>query len=249
MYQVWQEWLDNRRWAQRGMAFGLLAAGIAALCILGSVVAFAATAPTAPTTTAPAATSPAKPATVPAQAPGTPASPAKPGSPNAPAPAAPTPADQINVTDGWTRATPNGATTAAIYLNVVNSGNAADQITGVEANEAAKASLHMTEMTGNTAQMKDAGNMPVPANATVSFAPGGKHIMLEGLKAPLKEGESFLITLSFEKGGRQTTSVKVLAANATGPEKRSGVADKLLNAEVTPLPSAADKDKAPAKKP
>jgi hypothetical protein len=56
----------------------------------------------------------------------------------------------------------------------------------------------------------------IPAGGTVDFSPTGRHLMLVGLKAPLKEGESFLVTLKFDKGGTQNTVVKVLGANATG---------------------------------
>ena len=72
----------------------------------------------------------------------------------------------MTVSDAWTRATPGNATTAAIYLNVVNAANTADTITGVEAPNADKVTLHLTEMAGNMAQMKEAANIPVPANAT-----------------------------------------------------------------------------------
>jgi copper(I)-binding protein len=46
--------------------------------------------------------------------------------------------------------------------------------------------------------------------------PGGDHVMLMGLKQPLKEGESFPLILTFEKAGDVQVTVKVEKAGATG---------------------------------
>lgn len=231
------DWLSNRRLARRGMAFGLAAAALAALAVWGSVAVLAADAPAKP-----AATKPAAPATKAPVEPNVPKPPV-PGTAKPPATTAtvPAPAPDLNITGAWTRATPGDAKTAAIYLTVVNTGGVADQLTGVETQAAEKASLHMMEMSGNMAQMKEAVSVPVPATGQVALAPNGRHIMLEGLKAPLKEGESFFITLIFAKAGRQDTTVTVLSTASMGPDSRTSIGDKLLNATVTPLPSAADK--------
>ena len=57
----------------------------------------------------------------------------------------------------------------------------------------------------------------VPAGGTVNFAAGGRYLNLVGLKAPLKEGDSFLVTFIFDKAGTSSTAVKVLGSAATGP--------------------------------
>ena len=57
----------------------------------------------------------------------------------------------------------------------------------------------------------------IPGGATVNLGPGGRYFTLVGLKAPLKEGDSFLITMKFDKAGTSSTAVKVLGAAASGP--------------------------------
>ncbi len=52
--------------------------------------------------------------------------------------------------------------------------------------------------------------------------PGGLHIMLTGLKAPLKEGQSIRLTLQFEKGGALEVDVPVGSVAATGHDHASG---------------------------
>ena len=123
----------------------------------------------------------------------------------------------IDVTDAWARATPGNATTAAIYLRIINVGKEPDKLIGAQVGAAQKADLHTGSMANGVMKMDAVAAIVIPAGGTVIFSPAANHIMLSGLKAPLKEGESFLIKLSFEKAGSHTAAVKILAANAMGP--------------------------------
>ncbi len=58
--------------------------------------------------------------------------------------------------------------------------------------------------------------MPVPANGTAALAPGGYHLMLLELKRPLKAGESFAGTMTFEKAGTIPVTFDVQAIGSTG---------------------------------
>jgi copper(I)-binding protein len=122
----------------------------------------------------------------------------------------------IDVTDAWTRATPGGSGNAAIYLRIVNLGKEADILVGAKTENAAKVDLHNTVMEGGTAKMSPLASLVIPGGQTINFAPGGRHVMLTGLKAPLKEGESFFAKLIFKNAGEETLVVKVLGAGATG---------------------------------
>jgi|SRR6185503_11341976 len=121
----------------------------------------------------------------------------------------------IDITDAWARATAGTANTAAIYLHLVSAKDP-DRLVSVDASAAQKIEVHEESNQGGVARMATLPGVDIPAGGTVNFAPGGKHLMLTGLKAPLKEGESFLITLTFEKAGSQSAPVKVLGAAATG---------------------------------
>jgi copper(I)-binding protein len=59
--------------------------------------------------------------------------------------------------------------------------------------------------------------MPVPANGTAALAPGGYHLMMLELKQPLKAGESFAGTLTFEKAGTIPVTFQVAPIGATAP--------------------------------
>jgi len=121
----------------------------------------------------------------------------------------------IDVTDAWARATAANATTAQVYLHLVSAKDA-DRLIGLEVSNATRVDVREPTDTG-AAKGNAAPALDVPAGGTMNFAPGARHLLLSGLKAPLKEGESFLLTLRFDKGGSQTAVVKVLAANASAP--------------------------------
>ncbi len=114
----------------------------------------------------------------------------------------------IDITEAWTRASGN-ATTAPVYFHIVSAKDA-DKLVGVEVSAADKAELR--DEAGKPMPMPQ---IDVPPGGTLNFAPGSRYLNLVGLKAPLKEGDSFLVTFKFDKAGTSSTAVKVLGAGAT----------------------------------
>jgi copper(I)-binding protein len=167
--------------------------------------------------------------TLPLPAPGTnPAPSTAPGSETPAAPGATTPGDDakaraaamaakanIDVADAWTRATPNNATTANVYLHLVSAKDP-DRLIGLDVQNAARIDVREPSDQG-AAKGNAQPAVDIPPGGEVNFAPGMRYLLLSGLKAPLKEGESFLLTLRFDKAGTQTAVVKVLSPSASGP--------------------------------
>ena len=179
----------------------ILAAALSIAFLCGSWTAFAQGTLPLPT-----------PGATPAPAPGTPAAPGAPtGDTAARARAAALAAKaNIDITEAWTRASGN-AMTAPIYLHIV-SGKDPDKLLGVEVAVAGK-----IELRDEMGRAMPVPAIDVPAGGTVNFAPGGRYLNLVGLKAPLKEGDSFLVTFKFDKAGTSSTAVKVLGSAASGP--------------------------------
>ena len=119
----------------------------------------------------------------------------------------------VDVTEAWTKAS-GTATTAPIYLHIV-SAKEPDRLLSVDAAMSNHVELH-DDSPQATARVMPAPIIDIPGGATVNLGPGGRYLALVGLKAPLKEGESFLVTLKFDKAGTSSTSVKVLGATASG---------------------------------
>jgi len=109
----------------------------------------------------------------------------------------------------WARATAASAKAGALYLTVTNTGTEADRLVGVSTAAAERCELHLSESNGNVMAMRMVESMDVPPGGTATFAPQGAHIMLMGLKAPLKKGAHFAATLHFDKAGAVAIEVAV----------------------------------------
>ena len=95
------------------------------------------------------------------------------------------------------------AMAGAAYMGISNDGDTADRLIGVEIAIAAQATIHQTLVTAEgVASMTPMAAIDLPAHDTVVLEPGGFHIMLMGLKAPLVEGQMVPATLIFEHAGR-----------------------------------------------
>lgn len=125
-------------------------------------------------------------------------------------------AADIGVAAPWTRATlPGGA--GAAFMTIVNSGTTADRLVKASSPVAQVTELHTHLHEDGVMRMRAVPTIEIPAKADTRLAPGGLHVMLIGLKAPLTEGETVPVTLSFEHAGELTVTVPVLGQAAKGP--------------------------------
>jgi copper(I)-binding protein len=75
--------------------------------------------------------------------------------------------------------------------------------------------IHEMKMEGNVMRMRELEHgLEIKPGATVALAPGGFHLMMMGLKAPLKQGEKVPVTLTFEKAGSIDVELEVKAMGA-----------------------------------
>jgi hypothetical protein len=118
----------------------------------------------------------------------------------------------------WSRATPGGAKVGGGYLTIDNKGTAADRLIGGSSPVAGHIEVHEMAMNNGVMTMrllKD--GLSIPAGQAVKLAPGGYHIMLMELKAPLKKGDKVPVTLKFEKAGDVKVTFDVQDLGATSP--------------------------------
>ena len=120
----------------------------------------------------------------------------------------------ISLENAWARATTASARAAAIYLTI-NDRGPADRLIAAATPVAGKAELHQTIHEGDVTRMRPVGGLAIAGDAPFALAPGGYHIMLTELKQPLASGQSFPLTLTFEKAGPVETTVTVKGAGAT----------------------------------
>lgn len=123
----------------------------------------------------------------------------------------------LEVADPWTRAT--AAKVGAGYFTVTNRGAAADRLVSGSTPVSQRVELHtMTDGVMQTRPISE--GVSIPPGETVAFTPGGNHAMLVNLKEPLKRGSSIPLTLEFERAGRLTVELAVLAPGARSPSSQ-----------------------------
>jgi len=109
-------------------------------------------------------------------------------------------AADLGVTDPWVRLMPPVAQTSAAYMTLHNPTASDIAVVGVTSDAAAKADLHGMRMQDGKMVMYHLDSVVVPAHGEFSFAPGGAHIMLIGLKQPLRSGQEVNIVLHLTDG-------------------------------------------------
>lgn len=114
----------------------------------------------------------------------------------------------LTVEQAWARPTVPGQSAGGGFLTIHNPG-AADRLLGIEAGVSGMVELHTMAMQGDVMQMRRIEAVNVPAGRTVQLKPGGLHVMFMGLKAPLKQGDTFPLKLKFERAGEVTVPMTV----------------------------------------
>lgn len=108
--------------------------------------------------------------------------------------------------------TPAGARTGAAYLRTLrNTGDQADRLVGASTPAARTVEIHRSVVdAGNVMRMRAIDGIELPPKAELKLRRGGEyHLMLIDLKAPLKNGDRFPMTLRFQKAGEREVTVWV----------------------------------------
>jgi copper(I)-binding protein len=127
------------------------------------------------------------------------------------------------VNQAWARATPGGAKTAALYMTLVNKGAAEDRLVSVSTPVAGKAEVHSTTTENGVMHMGPVAALGVKPGTPTVLKPGGYHVMLTDLKAPLVAGQTFTVSLTFEKAGTVEATATVQKVGAMGPGAMPGM--------------------------
>jgi len=107
----------------------------------------------------------------------------------------------LTIVHPWARATPSAAVKNSAAFFVVENKGVADRLVAVSGSVAEKIELHTMVREAGVMRMREVKSLDVPANGKLELKPGGLHVMLIGLKAPLKDGDRFPLTLRFERAG------------------------------------------------
>ena len=120
-------------------------------------------------------------------------------------------ASDIQLSNPAVRAMPPGAPASGAYVTLMNHSNQDRYLVAAESKAANAVEVHVSEMQGDTMKMYQVKEVRVPAHGLVQLKPGSYHIMLMGLKKPLKAGEQVHFTLIMKNGERLPLTAPVLS--------------------------------------
>jgi copper(I)-binding protein len=117
----------------------------------------------------------------------------------------------LSVDGAWVREVPPVSASSVLFLHIHNGGKKAVTLTSIDTPVAAAAELHVMSMAGGLMRMDRLKSATIPAGGDLTLDPSEKHIMLIGLKVPLKQGQQVPLTLHFRNGAVVTTTAIVKA--------------------------------------
>jgi copper(I)-binding protein len=123
---------------------------------------------------------------------------------------------EVTVTDATVRLLPPGVPNTAAYFSIRNSSDISRTLIGASADFATKAEIHNHVLMNDMMSMQQQSEVVLQPGESVQFSPGGLHIMLFGLKQPLREGQSVSFSLQTKEG----ESISIIA-NVARPKPSS----------------------------
>ena len=103
---------------------------------------------------------------------------------------------QVAVSDAWVRGTVEGQSATGAFMQLRSADGTV--LVGVASPVAGTAEIHEMRMDGAVMRMRPVPKVDLPAGRTVELKPGGYHVMLMNLKAPLKKGDTVPIMLKLQ---------------------------------------------------
>jgi copper(I)-binding protein len=126
---------------------------------------------------------------------------------------------QLVIETPWARATPGGAQVGGGYLKITNTGQEPDRLMGGSLPIATSVEVHQMTMSNGVMKMRKMEHgLEINPGQTVELKPGGYHLMFNGLREGLKQGQTIKGTLNFEKAGSIEVEFQVAPIGAMGTQ-------------------------------
>lgn len=123
-------------------------------------------------------------------------------------------ADNVSVQDPYVRLAPPNAAATGAFMVIRNTGDKDVKVVKAD-NPVSKATeLHTHLNEGGVMKMRPVPAIEIRAKGEAVLRPGGLHVMMIDLKAPMKEGDSVPITLTFDDGSSKQVDARVVRATA-----------------------------------
>jgi len=116
---------------------------------------------------------------------------------------------QTLVKDAWVRGTVAGQKATGMFAQITSS--TGGRLVSASSPAAGVVEIHEMAMDGNVMKMRAVPGLDLPAGKTVELKPGGYHVMLIDLKAPLKKGDMVPVKLKVQGKDGKPAEIEVKA--------------------------------------
>lgn len=127
------------------------------------------------------------------------------------------PAADLHVRDAYVREMPPGQQNTAAFMHLQNTGNKPVVIVRAESARASTVELHRHSHANGVMRMEAVPSITVPASGEFVFKSGQYHVMLLGVKPPVKAGETVPLVFITETGERIASNLPVKPIVAAQP--------------------------------
>lgn len=114
---------------------------------------------------------------------------------------------QTTVTEPWARGTVPAQKATGLFLQLQSKDAA--RLVGGSTPAAGRVEIHEMAMEDGVMKMRQISALDLPAGKTIELKPGGYHLMLMDLKAPLKQGDSLPLSLQVERAGKPVETLQL----------------------------------------
>jgi hypothetical protein len=113
------------------------------------------------------------------------------------------------VSDPYVRLMPPGSPNTAAFMSISNRSASDRRLLQAESPVARSVELHTHVDDHGVMRMRQIAAIDIPAGGRAELRSGGQHVMLIGLRQPLRQGERVPLTLRFDDGSSQQLAVPV----------------------------------------
>lgn len=99
-------------------------------------------------------------------------------------------------------------------MTLMNNGPSSERLLGASTSLADKVQFHKATEENGIARMRELRVIEIPPGDKLILKPGDIHVMMVGLKEPLIEGQTFPLTLEFERAGKISVVVSIAGVGA-----------------------------------
>ena len=115
----------------------------------------------------------------------------------------------VAIAEAWAPATNPASTVGAAYLTLTNAAQHAIALTSITTDAAHVVEMHEMATVDDMMTMRRVERISVASRSSATLQPGGAHLMLIGLRRPLRAGDALSLTLQFDDGSTQIVSAPI----------------------------------------